>query len=453
MRIDPTDIAQMYLSGAALGTQQFGQLANIAQNRAALQQRQAEFAADEEQRAWSRGMDEQQLGLNIADYEQRAQVQAWREQQAAEKLQRDQMAANALGDVILRRFHRAPKPEAMAAQAGGVPDLAAQRAQGREKAAQMQQAYQPNPMQGAAGFDRAVSSASVKRFDPMPQADPMDEAFLDGLNAAVAAGDVETVKTLGTMVDDAEKRRQAMAQGDMLNATLGPRIAQIVDPTDKALAYAALYAKDFKGAIQILKDEHSDTMDENRLVAALMGTNAKLTEPMARNFVRLKKFDEGMKYGQDAKGAKGQERANSVAGVYDRLAAQASRVPSGKAVKPEQRSATTRLLEASATARANPESILPDGSILMDGGKVGRDGFIRVQRPDGREERISPEQFAQEAAPAMLQSGGAPSAGGAVPDLASDPDVIMQRILEQNPNATDEEIAAELQRRGFTAGE
>ena len=143
---------------------------NIASS-AAFQQRQAEFGRRQDSAA-SPGWMEQELGEHRR-LDARAQVQAWREQQAADQSCSRPDGATLLGDVILAGSAVRP-PRRSAAQANGVPDLAAPRwSAGGEKAAQMPQA-QPNPMQGG-GCDRGVVGKRELLLDPMPQADPMDD--------------------------------------------------------------------------------------------------------------------------------------------------------------------------------------------------------------------------------------------------------------------------------------
>lgn len=444
-QIDPGQFANSYLRGASLGTEQFGMLANMAQNRASMQQRQAEFEADQQYRG-------QVLSLNIAEYERKVAEDIAQQQEAAMELDRKKLAARTYGDIIRRRFSRSRPTQPMDA----VPDLAGVRAGQRDQAAAMDQAVAgmtrpKNPLDGVMQ-QAAGPKKPAARFDADKQPDPLDESFLDSLTMMEAVGDVEGVKALAKFADDEDERRRQVAWGDMTAQTLGPLVDKIVDPTKRAIARAAVMRAEFGDVMKILKDEESGKMasqSRERLIAALVGLNENLTPEKAAAFVDLKMLDEGAKFGkaEEKSGTSESARANSVAGVYDKLAVQASRVPSGAAVRPEQRATTARLLEASATARANPSAVLPDGSVLMDGGKVGRDGFIRVQRPDGREEGLSPEQFAAEAAPSMLQHA-APEGGGA-PDLSQDFDTVLDRILAETPNATPEQVAAEMERRGF----
>lgn len=445
-QINPAQFAQSYLSGASLGTQQFGQLASIASNRAAMEQRNREFEADQQYRQWQQGMaedrfalDESRHSLDIAEYEQRALEEFTQQQQAMEERERTRLAAKALGDVYLAQFGRAKKPQQMPAQGDGVPDLAAQRQQQRQTAMDMEDAYRPNPMQGQDGARRAMTGGKPAFFDPEPQDDPFDQRFIDSMGIAVAAGDISTVKELGKVAGDVEKRRAAMKKGEVMWKTLGPRIEQIINPTEKALAMAAMQSEEYADVVSILKSDESKGMEEGRKVAALMGINPKLTPDMAVNLVRLGLADDAAKKasGLGADRASGVDAAG-VAGIYEKSAAAALRTPAGAKIKPDQRSLHARLMEAAATARANPASVLPDGRVVMNGGRPGSDGFVRIANPDGSEDAVSPAEFAAIAAPAAL----AASQTEQTAQLTTEQEAMVDKMLDEG--RTPEEIAAAL---------
>ena len=88
--------------------------------------------------------------------------------------------------------------------------------------------------------------------------------------------------------------------------------------------------------------------------------------------------------------------------------------------------------------------------MVLNNGVPGRDGFIRVVHPDGSEEGLSPAEFAAKIAPQMMQQAQQPEQP-AGRDVQAEAEAIIDRMSAEN--ATDEEIAAELQKAGITIGE
>lgn len=400
--------------GAALGTQQFGMLQDLAnrreQNRMdqeALQQRaqQIQFgqAMDLQQMDLARrqfGLDQQQESRLAQAFRMEMDQYAAQVQQAeVEKAQRIQ-TARAYGKVLIDDL----KKSAQVTQPA-MPDQ-------RDELAAMGMQTPANPIRDA-----------IKQMPGSGVADPvekMNQRDLERMIELMAIeGNVEGLSAIAPAVDSAVERATVLQKTRWaIQAAKDPNL--IADPKLRAVATA------------LVRSGQEDMMF--RLVGKHLETNEQIRRDQATQKPGAAAVDK-------TRGLLAKSFASTAADVM-RQKPKSDKEVSG------QRSLYLRLKEAEAQAALG--NVLPDGGVVLRSADTKN---VTIMYPGGSSVEMPASEFAAKHAGAMLQSGGAPSAGGAAPDLASDPDVIMQRILEQNPNATDEEIAAELQRMGFTAGE
>lgn len=406
--------------GAALGTQQFGMLQDLANRREQNRMDQEALQQRAQQIQFGQAMDLQQMDLarrqfRLDQKQESRLAEAFRaemnqraaemQQAKVEKAQRIQ-TARAYGKVLIDDL----KKSAQVTQPA-MPDQ-------RDELAAMGMQTPANPIRDA-----------IKQMPGSGVADPvekMNQRDLERMIELMAIeGNVEGLSAIAPAVDSAAERAAMLQKTKWaIQAAKDPNL--IADPKLRAVATA------------LVRAGQEDMMF--RLVGKHLETNEQIRKDQATK-----------KQGAAGSGA---ARGNAVGSLYAGMATNAAKGATDGRMRPDQATQYARFMAAAAAAKANANAVLSDGSVVLNNGQVGPDGFVRVQRPDGREEAVSPEQFAAEAASAMLQSDSTNAANqNESPDLAQDPDVIMQRILDENPNATDEEIAAELQRRGFTAGE
>ncbi len=411
-RFDTSQFEASRQGGAQLGTQQFGMLADLAnrreQNRMdqeALQQRaqQIQFgqSMDVQQMDLARqrfGLDQQQESRLNEAFRMEMDQYAAQVQQAEVKKAQELQTAHAYGRVLIEDLKRTSQPQQPTGQ--------------RQDMESMGFTPPKNPI-----GDALQQMPGGGAEDP---ADAIDRRDLERMiSLASIDGNMEALTYLSKGVDSAAERASLLQKTKWaIQAAKDPNL--IADPKMRA---AALY---------LVKAGDTDAV--SRLLDYQTRTNEKIRAENA-------KAKQGVAGTVDAKG---------VAGIYEKLAADAMRRTSlTSSIKPEQRSQHARLMEAAATARTNPSAILPGGRVVMDGGKPGRDGGIRIANPDGSEDSVSPATFAAMVAPAMLGGGESAPAGDGVPDLSQDFDTVLDRILAETPNATPEQVAAEMERRGF----
>ena len=102
--------------------------------------------------------------------------------------------------------------------------------------------------------------------------------------------------------------------------------------------------------------------------------------------------------------------------------------------KPDQEYSRKKFVLAQAAALMGHS--LPDGSVVLNAGDLNAQGFIEIVHPDGKTEDMDPAEFERR------YGGGAAQGGGSI-----DPNALYEQISAEMPDATDEELAAELDRR------
>lgn len=394
-------------NGAALGTQQFGMLQDLADRREQNRIQQEQLQQRAQQIQFGQAMDLRQMDLA----EQRFGLDQQQESRLAEafRMEINQRAA---------ALKQAEVEKAQKAQAA--------RAYGKVLIDTLNQTAAPT--MPATGLNKTLEAAGVqmgpgpvdKAMQQAAGVDPMDEMNRRDLQRMIEImaieGNTEGLAAIAPAVDNAAARAATLQRTKWaIQAAGNPEL--IADPKLRAAAVALVRAG---------KEDMAFRMVEY---------NLKTNE-------QIRKEQATQKPGAAGGGA---ARGNAVGSLYAGMASNIAKDGS-PGTKRDKGTQYTRFMAAAAAAKANPDAVLPDGSVILNNGQVGPDGFIRVQRPDGREDAISPQDFAAMVAPAMI---GVADSQAAAPDQGADFDTVFEQVLAEKPNATPEEVAAELERRGF----
>lgn len=308
-RIDTTSNAEMYLRGASLGTQQFGLLANLAQEKIQNERNARLDASALEQRGIDNarnvrrdGMDMLQTihgfrmdrsRLTLAQQEEKRRAAAFALEQEDRK--RTMETRGALAKVLAGSLRdqldttRQAQQEAYTEQVmlqgggrgvgGGVGGLGGAIAAGGTGAAMnpvglsmagrterpMAGVHSTLGRDGLAGRTSAGDGREVKRegtFSSMfrvdHRADPVDQQYETAIGMAEATGNVEMLQALSELADDKTKRVAAFQRGVLLKRF---PVEMITDPKDQALAKIAIASEDYKLLAQVAKSGRLDNLN------------------------------------------------------------------------------------------------------------------------------------------------------------------------------------------------
>ena len=383
------DMLGSWMQGSQLGTSQYGQLAGMAQNEAALRQRQAEEAAQQEQFAARQALDQQQFGehqrMNTATLDRWGQQAAWENEDRAREAALREQEQQQLS--FMREWMKERARGAAASAGGGRSMLPAE-------------AMNAGGMMGrdATAFLPAEATGVQMQADP-----PETQKLMRLIDNADGAG----LKAMMPYLDDVQQQRRLARLVDGIDRDIG-QVGVLGDPNHRAIYQAYRAANDPDGMMKVM----NGAMQEAQKAKAMQAEYDQRIR-LAREVAAFK-----------AQGSTGMTPANktALASMYGKMAKDLDK-------KPDQAYSRQKYTEARSAAIMG--HILPDGSVVLNAGNPNPQGFIDVVHPDGNTEAIAPEEF-------QRVYGG---------QQGADPEAIYHQIKAEMPDATEEQMAAELTRR------
>lgn len=409
------DMLGSWMQGSQLGTSQYGQLAGMAQNEAALRQRQAEEAAQQEQFAARQALDQQQFGehqrMNTATLDRWGQQAAWENEDRAREAALREQEQQQLS--FMREWMKERARGAAASAGGGRSMLPAE-------------AMNAGGMMGrdATAFLPAEATGVQMQADP-----PETQKLMRLIDNADGAG----LKAMMPYLDDVQQQRRLARLVDGIDRDIG-QVGVLGDPNHRAIYQAYRAANDPDGMMKVM----NGAMQEAQKAKAMQA-----------------EYDQRIRLAREVAAFKAQH-GSSAPTINQRLSAAKTmmaqaekeyRALSGQSGK------TGALAEPSKAVRKSAEDFAggtghwfkTDATQERHGRQVA--AWDKYLQAVAEYDAVVSGMYQQAAGLSGGQQRGLLDGPEQGQQQGADPEAIYQQIKAEMPNATEEQMAAELTRR------